>query len=325
MAISLGVSAGKDTSTDDTSSQYNTASDGEGGNVEAMDTTGQQQDNTVIVEDSATIFDSDSTFIPEQEVEDTTQQDYFAGSLVDIAAGNDSFSTLMSAVQAAGLVETLSSDGPLTVFAPTNEAFADLPAGTLARLLLPENIEQLTDILTYHVVGVDAPSKSLSTGSVNALNGDSLTVVVSDSGGIMVNNANVVTPDIRASNGIIHVIDKVLLPEDEQAVDEVVEVSPSSPSSDLAPDEEPSVEVSPSSPTSDVVDEEVPAVEISPPSPSSPTSNEEDGWDDDGDDWGLWDDTTHENQDSTWDGWNDLIDEGDCFSDMLCCFLFLGC
>lgn len=191
----------------------------------------------------------------------------------------------------------------------------------MARLLLPENIEQLTDILTYHVVGVDAPSKSLSTGSVNALNGGSLTVVVSDSGGIMVNNANVVTPDIRASNGIIHVIDKVLLPEDEQAVDEVVEVSPSSPSSDLSPDEKP-VEVSPSSPTSDV---EVPAVEISPPSPSSPTSNEDDGWDDDGDDWGLWDDTTNENQDGTWDSWNDLIDEGDCFSDMLCCFLFLGC
>jgi hypothetical protein len=117
MAISLGVSAGKDNAAaDDTSSQYNTASDGEGGNVEAMDTTGQQQDNTVIVEDSATIFDSDSTYITEQEVEDTTQQDYFAGSLVDIAAGNDDFSTLMSAVQAAGLVETLSSDGPLTVF-----------------------------------------------------------------------------------------------------------------------------------------------------------------------------------------------------------------
>ena len=118
MAISLGVSAGKDNAAaDDTSSQYNTASDGEGGNVEAMDTTGQQQDNTVIVEDSATIFDSDSsTYFPGQEVEDTTQQDYFAGSLVDIAAGNDNFSTLMSAVQAAGLVETLSSDGPLTVF-----------------------------------------------------------------------------------------------------------------------------------------------------------------------------------------------------------------
>ena len=137
--------------------------------------------------------------------------------IVDIAAGNEDFSTLVAAVTAAGLVDTLKGDGPFTVFAPTNAAFAALPAGTVESLLEPENIDTLTDILTYHVVPGAVTSDQIigQRLSVAAVNGDSLDVngLGGKFGpGVTVNGANVTTADIIASNGVIHVIDKVLLP-----------------------------------------------------------------------------------------------------------------
>merc|ERR1712127_903490 len=130
-----------------------------------------------------------------------------------------SFETLVAAVTAADLVGTLSGDGPFTVFAPTNDAFAALPEGTVDSLLLPENVDQLTSILTYHVVPTDLPSDALVTGSVPTVNGAEVDVVVSDDG-ITVNGANVVIPDVVASNGIIHAIDAVLLPPTPEAAPE---------------------------------------------------------------------------------------------------------
>lgn len=139
-----------------------------------------------------------------------------AQTIVDIAAGNPDFSTLVAAVQAAGLAETLAGPGPFTVFAPTNAAFDALPAGTLDSLLLPENKDQLTQILTYHVVSgkvmaadVPAASAGVATSTVAGLD---LSVRSEMDGSVKVNEATVTTADIEASNGVIHVIDTVLLP-----------------------------------------------------------------------------------------------------------------
>ena len=134
------------------------------------------------------------------------------GDIVDVAVGAGSFNTLVAAVKAAGLVETLKGPGPFTVFAPTDAAFAALPAGTVDNLLLPENKAKLTQILTYHVVPGTFPASSLAgtTSTVATVAGP--TVTVNGIGGVRVNNANVVTPDVAASNGIIHVIDAVLMP-----------------------------------------------------------------------------------------------------------------
>ena len=139
-----------------------------------------------------------------------------AQTIVDIAAGNPDFSTLVAAVQAAGLAETLAGPGPFTVFAPTNEAFAALPEGTLDSLLLPENKDQLTQILTYHVVAgkvmaadVPAADAGVATSTVAGLD---LSVRKEADGSVMVNEATVTTADIEASNGVIHVIDTVVLP-----------------------------------------------------------------------------------------------------------------
>ena len=137
--------------------------------------------------------------------------------IVDIAAGNPDFSTLVAAVQAAGLVETLKGPGPFTVFAPTNAAFAALPAGTVDTLLLPENRDQLVSVLTYHVVpGQITAGDVLGTRQqVTTVQGGTLDVngqVGKFGSGVRVNNANVIQPDIFASNGVIHAIDAVLLP-----------------------------------------------------------------------------------------------------------------
>lgn len=134
-------------------------------------------------------------------------------TIVDIAVNNDSFQTLTAALKAAGLVETLAGEGPFTVFAPTDEAFAALPEGTLEELLKPENQDQLIKILTYHVVSGTVKSGDLSSGEVASVEGRAIDVKV-ESDGIMVNNASVVQADIEASNGIIHVIDRVILPPD---------------------------------------------------------------------------------------------------------------
>ena len=131
--------------------------------------------------------------------------------IVDTAVGAGSFGTLVAAVQAAGLVETLKGDGPFTVFAPTDEAFAALPEGTVEDLLKPENKDQLTAVLTYHVVAGKVMSTDLSNDMKAAtVQGGDVTIMTE--GGVMVNDANVVSADIEASNGVIHVIDKVILP-----------------------------------------------------------------------------------------------------------------
>lgn len=131
--------------------------------------------------------------------------------IVDTAVGAGTFTTLVAAVTAAGLVDTLKGEGPFTVFAPTDEAFAALPAGTVDTLLLPENLEQLTAILTYHVVPGAVMSTDLTEGQTAAtVNGAEVTITLE--GGAKVNGANITTADIAASNGVIHVIDTVLMP-----------------------------------------------------------------------------------------------------------------
>jgi len=129
--------------------------------------------------------------------------------IVDTAVAAGNFETLVAAVQAADLVETLKGDGPFTVFAPTDDAFALLPEGTVPTLL--ENIPQLQGVLTYHVVPGKVMSGDLSDGmTVETVQGDTITIGTTD--GVTVNNTNVIQADIEASNGVIHVIDGVLLP-----------------------------------------------------------------------------------------------------------------
>jgi uncharacterized surface protein with fasciclin (FAS1) repeats len=135
-----------------------------------------------------------------------------AGTIVEVASANPDFSTLVAAVSAAGLAETLSGTGPFTVFAPTNEAFAALPAGLLDKLLLPENKDVLTKILTYHVVAGNVPSSAVTAGKVPTVEGSEATITTD--GGIKIDGATVVTPDVAASNGVIHVIDAVIVPAD---------------------------------------------------------------------------------------------------------------
>jgi uncharacterized surface protein with fasciclin (FAS1) repeats len=130
---------------------------------------------------------------------------------VETAVGAGTFTTLVAAVEAAGLAETLTGEGPFTVFAPTDEAFAALPEGTVESLLLPENMDQLVSILTYHVVPGAVMSTDLTDGMTAAtVQGSDITIDLTD--GVKVNEANVVTADIEASNGVIHVIDAVILP-----------------------------------------------------------------------------------------------------------------
>lgn len=133
-----------------------------------------------------------------------------ADDIVDIAAGAGTFNTLVAAVQAAGLEDTLRGEGPFTVFAPTDEAFDALPEGTVEGLLADP--EALAAILTYHVVPGAVMSTDLSDGmEAETVNGQTVTITLGDA--VMVNDATVVTADIEASNGVIHVIDSVLLPE----------------------------------------------------------------------------------------------------------------
>lgn len=154
---------------------------------------------------------------------DTTQ--VAATTIVDVAAGNADFSTLVAAVKAAGLVETLSSEGPFTVFAPTNAAFEKLPAGTVEGLLKPENIEKLKGLLTYHVVAgkfdatavTDAITKGNGKYTVTTVQGGKIDLSIKD-GKVLLTDANgksstVVIADVAASNGVIHAIDSVVMPK----------------------------------------------------------------------------------------------------------------
>ena len=145
-----------------------------------------------------------------EETMDTATEETTVGTIVEVAAGAGNFSTLVAAVTAADLVETLSGEGPFTVFAPTDEAFAALPAGVLDALLLPENKELLVRILTYHVVSGMVMAADVTDSDVATVEGS--TIKLSTMGGVMVNGATVVAADVEASNGVIHAIDAVILP-----------------------------------------------------------------------------------------------------------------
>lgn len=136
-------------------------------------------------------------------------------TIVEIASGNEIFSTLVTVVSAAELVETLNSEGPFTVFAPNNDAFAALPEGTVETLLQPENKDQLIAVLTYHVVaGKVMASDVVELDSATTVQGSDVSIAVSE-GSVMINDSTVIMTDIVADNGVIHVIDAVLLPPTE--------------------------------------------------------------------------------------------------------------
>ena len=143
-------------------------------------------------------------------VETTVMEEVAANDIVAVASSTEGFSTLVAALTAASLVETLQGEGPFTVFAPNDEAFAALPEGLLEKLLLPENIAVLTSILTYHVVAGKVMSTDVTAGDAPTVEGSTLALGVMD--GVQVNDATVIAADVEASNGVIHVINKVLVP-----------------------------------------------------------------------------------------------------------------
>ena len=149
---------------------------------------------------------SDTTVAAADETEMVTD----VGTIVEVAQGNPDFSTLVAAITAAGLGDALSGEGPFTVFAPTNAAFEALPAGLLEKLLLPENKEVLTKILTYHVVAAKVMAADVAAGDVTTLEGSAFAITTES--GVKVNASNVTATDVAASNGVIHVIDAVLVP-----------------------------------------------------------------------------------------------------------------
>ncbi len=134
-------------------------------------------------------------------------------TIVETAVGAGKFNTLVAAVKAAGLVDALSGEGPLTVFAPTDEAFAKLPQGTVESLLLPENKDKLVAILTYHVVAGSYPAaKVVKADSLKTLQGQAISIKTSDAG-VTADKAKVIATDVMCSNGVIHIIDSVILPK----------------------------------------------------------------------------------------------------------------
>ena len=146
---------------------------------------------------------------------DTEQSHNHNSDIVDLAVQTDALSTLVAAVEAAGLLETLKSDGPFTVFAPTNEAFEALPDGILESLLMEENRDQLIEILTYHVVSGKVMSSDLSDGmTAETVQGTEITISINEYG-VSVDDASVVQADVEASNGVVHVIDAVIIPQPE--------------------------------------------------------------------------------------------------------------
>ncbi len=146
----------------------------------------------------------------EDTASETMAEETSVGTIVDVAVGAGNFGTLVAAVTAAELVETLSGTGPFTVFAPTDEAFAALPEGVLDALLLPENKAVLAQILTYHVVSGMVMAADVTDGDVATVEGQNVTL--STMSGVTVNGATVIQADVMASNGVIHAIDAVILP-----------------------------------------------------------------------------------------------------------------
>ncbi|MFM1761646.1 MAG: hypothetical protein RL478_1256 [Actinomycetota bacterium] len=153
---------------------------------------------------------SDSATTEEAVTEESVVETEMATDIVAVAVATEGFSTLVAALTAAGLVETLQGEGPFTVFAPNDAAFAALPEGLLEKLLLPENLAVLTSILTYHVVGAKVLSTDVVAGDAASVEGSNLALTTDM--GVMVNDATVIQADVEASNGVIHVIDKVLVP-----------------------------------------------------------------------------------------------------------------
>lgn len=143
---------------------------------------------------------------------ETTTKTIAGKDIVAVASSSDKFKTLVTAVKAAGLVETLQGKGPFTVFAPTDEAFGKLPEGTVESLLKPENREKLAAILKYHVIPGKVMAADVKTMEAKTVQGQSLNLKVSNEG-VMVDNANVIKTDVLADNGVIHVIDRVILPK----------------------------------------------------------------------------------------------------------------
>lgn len=182
------------------------------GSVVAVSACAPEQDVTTAptTDDPAAVDSTDPT--AEEPMANSAEYGEATGdSIVDVASSEGSFNTFTQAVEAAGLTETLSQDGSYTVFAPTDEAFNQLPEGTLEQLLQPENQELLSQILTYHVVPQAVTSAEIQPGEVSTVEGTPVNIQVSD-GSVMVNEAMVTQPDIEASNGVIHAIDQVMLP-----------------------------------------------------------------------------------------------------------------
>jgi transforming growth factor-beta-induced protein len=199
------------------------------GKVMAADVTGLESATTLLGKDIAIKVDMGNVYINDAKVIITDIEtsngvihvidavilpsDEEAQTIVEIAVADERFSTLVAAVTAAELVETLSGEGPFTVFAPTNDAFAALPAGTVESLLLPENKQALTDILLYHVVsGKVMAADVVGLTSATTVLGKDLTITVRDGKVFLNDTVEVIITDIEASNGVIHVIDAVLLP-----------------------------------------------------------------------------------------------------------------
>jgi uncharacterized surface protein with fasciclin (FAS1) repeats len=166
-------------------------------------------------DDGSDTSDTSQNTSQQQTNQETVKE---AKDIIETAVATSQLSTLVTAVKAAGLVETLQGDGPYTVLAPTNDAFAKLPAGTVESLLLPENKDQLTSILTYHVISGDITSSQLSNGQVvPTVQGQNLTVEITDGKVYFVDakggKAMVTTADVDTRNGTVHIIDSVLLPQ----------------------------------------------------------------------------------------------------------------
>lgn len=156
--------------------------------------------------------EDDTAVDPAAEAPAGTDELATGESIVDVAASNGSFDTLIAAVQAAGLEQTLSQEGPFTVFAPTDEAFAALPEGTVEKLTKPENQAALEQILAYHVVAGAVASTEIEPGAISTVEGSDVEVAVDPTGVVVNGEATVVQPDVMAENGVIHVVDTVLLP-----------------------------------------------------------------------------------------------------------------
>ncbi|MDG1392121.1 fasciclin domain-containing protein [Ilumatobacter sp.] len=183
-----------------------------GANVIAVDV--EASNGVIHVIDSVLVppsIDATALLVADAMESEAMEEEMEVGTIVDVAVEAGSFNTLVAAVTAADLAETLSGEGPFTVFAPTDEAFAALPAGLVDALLLPENKDALVAVLTYHVLGAEVPSSDVATGAVATLQGEEIELVASDDG-VTVNGANVIAVDVEASNGVIHVIDAVLVP-----------------------------------------------------------------------------------------------------------------